>query len=88
MGAHVLLNVLNELVKSDKMRGLPSILSGFSNEFDKFNNTEARMLDSIYYMSFKVIHNRILAWKHQDFAIFYSLLYRTPLRNVTKIVNH
>ena len=41
MGAHVLLNVLNELVKSDKMRGLPSILSGFSNDFDKFNNTEA-----------------------------------------------
>ena len=30
MGAHVLLNVLNELVKSDKMRGLPSILSGLA----------------------------------------------------------
>ena len=51
MGAHVLLNVLNELVKSDN----------FSNEFNKFNNTGARMLDSIYHMSFKVIHNRILA---------------------------
>ena len=48
MSAHVLLNLLNQLSKRDKMRGLPSILSLFSNEFNKFNNTGARMLDSIY----------------------------------------
>ena len=48
MSAHVLLNLLNELGKSDKMRGLPSILSLFRNKFNKFNNTRARMLDSIY----------------------------------------
>ena len=30
MSAHVLLNLLNELRKSDKMRGLPSILSLFT----------------------------------------------------------
>ena len=30
------------------MRGLPSILSLFRNEFNKFNNTGARRLDSIY----------------------------------------
>ena len=30
MSAHVALNLLNELGKSDKMRGLPSILSFFS----------------------------------------------------------
>ena len=48
MSAHVLLNLLNELGKRDKMRGLPSILSLFRNEFYKFNNTRARMLDSIY----------------------------------------
>ena len=47
MSAHVLLNLLNELGKRDKMRGLPSILSLFRNEFNKFNNTRARMLDSI-----------------------------------------
>ena len=41
MSAHVLLNLLNELVKSDKMRGLPSILSLFRNKFNKFNNTRA-----------------------------------------------
>ena len=40
MSPHVLLNLLNSLRKSDKMRGLPGILSLFCNEFDKFNNTE------------------------------------------------
>ena len=33
MSAHVLLNLLNELGKRDKMRGLPSILYLFRNEF-------------------------------------------------------
>ena len=51
MSAHVLLNLLNELGKRDKMRGLPSSLSLFRNEFNKFNNTRARMLDSIYHMT-------------------------------------
>ena len=51
MSAHVLLNLLNELGKRDKMRGLPSILSLFRNEFNKYNNTRARMLDSIYHMT-------------------------------------
>ena len=50
MSAHVLLNLLNELGKRDKMRGLPSILSLFRIELNKFNNTRARMLDSIYHM--------------------------------------
>ena len=35
MSAHVLLNLLNELGKRDKMRGMPSILSLFRNEFNK-----------------------------------------------------
>ena len=51
MSAHVLLNLLNELGKRDKMLGLPSILSLFRNEFNKFNNTRARILDSIYHMT-------------------------------------
>ena len=41
MNAHVLLNVLNEFRKIDKMRGLQSILSPCCNEFKKFNNTGA-----------------------------------------------
>ena len=48
MSAHVLLTLLNEeKEKRDKMRGLPSILSLFRNELNKFNNTITRMLDSI-----------------------------------------
>ena len=53
MNAHVLLNLLNELRKRDKMQGLPSILSLFRNEINKFNNTRARMLDSIYHMTLR-----------------------------------
>ena len=51
ISAHVLLNLLNELPKRDKMQGLPSILSFFRNEFNEFNNTRAQMLDSIYHMT-------------------------------------
>ena len=57
MSAHVLLNLLNELRKRDKMWGLQSILSLFHNEFNKFNNTGARTLDSIYHMSLKLFKN-------------------------------
>ena len=56
MSAYVLLILLNELGKIDKMRGLPSILSLFRNEFDKFNNTRARMLDFILYLAVKPMH--------------------------------
>ena len=47
MSAHVLFNFLNKLGKRDKMQGLPSIVSLYRNEFNKFNNARARMLDSI-----------------------------------------
>ena len=43
MSAHVLVNLLNELRKSDKMRGLLSILLFFHNKFNKFNNTGVRI---------------------------------------------
>ena len=52
MSAHVLLNLLNELVKRDKMRGLSSILSLFRNKFNKFNNTRTRMLD--FFLSYDI----------------------------------
>ena len=51
MSAHVFLNLVNKFGKRDKMRGLPNILSQFRNEFNKFNNTGARMLDCIYHMT-------------------------------------
>ena len=63
MSAHVLLSLLNELGKRDKMRGLPSILSLFRNEFNKFNNTRAQMLDSIYHMTLRLLWNLISAVK-------------------------
>ena len=40
MSAHVLLSLFNELGKSNKMQGLPNILSLFPNKFYKFNNTK------------------------------------------------
>ena len=55
MSAHVLLNLLNELGKIDKMRGLQSILSPFRSDFNKFNKTRARMLDSIYHMTLRFL---------------------------------
>ena len=59
MSAHVLLNLLNELRKRDKMRGLLSILSLFRQEFNKFNNTGAQMLDSFYHMTLRLLRNLI-----------------------------
>ena len=67
MSAHVLLNLLNEMGKSDKMRGLPSILLIFLNEFNKFNKTGARMLDSIYHMTLKLIKKHIFGVKTSRF---------------------
>ena len=47
MSAHVLLNLLNKLRKSNKMQGLSSIILLFRNEFNKFNDTGAQVVDSI-----------------------------------------
>ena len=63
MSAPVLLNLLNELGKSDKMRGLPINLLLFCNKFNKLSNTGARMLDSIYHMILRLIKNRIFGEK-------------------------
>ena len=48
MSTHVLLNLLKELGKRDKMQGLPSILSHFRNKFNKFNKIGIRILDLSY----------------------------------------
>ena len=72
MSAHVLLNSLNELGKRDKMQGLSSILSLFRNKFNKFNITRARMLDSIYHMTLRLLFNLISAVKRYNFVIMLS----------------
>ena len=46
------------------MRRLPSILSLFCNEFNKFSNTRARMLDSIYHITFRLLLNLMSAEKN------------------------
>ena len=45
------------------MRGLPSILLLLRNEFNKFNNTGARMLDYIYLGTLNSLKNRIFGVK-------------------------
>ena len=55
--AHILLNLLNQLGKRHKMRGLSSSLNLFRNEFNKFNNIKARVLDYIYHMTLRLLLN-------------------------------
>ena len=77
MSTHVLLNLLNKLRKSDKMRGLQSILLLFCNEFNKFSNTRAQMLDSIYHMTLKLHVLKIEIFgviNVKNFAIYYTVL--------------
>ena len=56
MSAHVLLNLLNQLGKRDKMRGLLSIFFFFARSFNnKCDNTGARVLDYIHHMAFGLL---------------------------------
>ena len=73
MSAHVLLNLLNEFGKSDKMRGLLSILLLFRNELNKFNNTRARLLDSINHMT-NTLKSHFWRKKRYNFVIMYAAL--------------
>ena len=59
MSVHVLLNLLKELRKSNKMQGLLSIQSLFRNKSNKFNNTGAPKFDSIYHMTLRLLQNLI-----------------------------
>ena len=55
MSVHVLLKLLNEFGKRDKMQDLPSILSLFPNTFNKLNKRRARMLSYIYHMTLRLL---------------------------------
>ena len=91
ISAHVLSNLSNEFGKSDKVRGLLSIISLFLNEFNTFNNTGVRMVDYIYQIPVKLL-------KHSIFGVKTSRLYHkhatslwASFYNVThtqKSVNH
>ena len=88
MSAQVLLNTFNKLGKSHKLRGLPSILSLFCNEFNNFNNTRARMLDSIYHMSLKLLKIAFLGYIRQYFVIFMQCSLRCALICITTTYKH
>ena len=49
MSASVLMNLLNRFGKSDIKRVFSSNLFLFRNEFNRYNNSQARMLESVYH---------------------------------------
>ena len=59
MIADVLFNLLNELRNS---------VSLLRNEFNKFNKTGARMLDSLYHMAFKIFRTHTFGVKTLGFC--------------------
>ena len=64
MSDQVLLNSLNKLRKRDKCEACRAFyLFFYCSEFDKFNNTQARIIDSIYY-----------GVKTSRFPLFYAAL--------------
>ena len=69
-----ILNLLNELGKRDKMRGLPSIISLLRNEFNNSNKLGARMFHSIYHMALKYLKIAFLCVKCQHFPLLYATL--------------
>ena len=75
-------------ISSGQDLGKPRILSLFLNSFNKFNNTGGRMLDSIYYMTSKILKNHIFWLENVRFPLFLHNVIWTSLHNVTKSVNH
>ena len=72
MSAHVLLNLLKELGKRDKMQGLLSIVSHFHNEFNKLINTCTR-----FYLSYDImitLKSHFCCKKRYNFVIMYATL--------------
>ena len=64
MSAIVLLNSLNELEKKMKCEACRTFYIFFRNEINQFNDTLARMLDSIYHIRLKLIKNIIFDVKN------------------------
>ena len=71
MSVHVLLFLLSELGRRYKMRGLPSIFfSLFRTELNKFNNSGAKMLYSIFHMTVKILKNCMFGVKTSRFSLY------------------
>ena len=78
MSAHVLLNLLNEFGKRDNMGGLPSILSLFRSKFNKFNNTRAQMLDSVYHRTLKRLKKSLFGCENVKILPYFMQHSNTP----------
>ena len=91
--AHVVLNLLNKVWKSNKIceacQAMASILSLFPKEFNKFNNTGAGMLDSIYQMimTFKNFCYCVFGVKILTFCQIYAMLCQRHFRMLSKSIN-
>ena len=68
MSAHVLLNLLNELRKQDKMRGLPSIYISFFASLINSIIQEHECRDSIYHKTLKLHKKHIFGVKTSRFC--------------------
>ena len=64
MSAQILFNLLNKFGKRDKMCSLPSILSLFRSKLNKFINTGALMLNSIYHIASNLLKITLWMRKH------------------------
>ena len=85
MSAHALLKLLNKFRKRDKMLGKPHILSLFLNLFNKFDNTGAQVIDSVYHITLNLFCNHIFGVKMPRFCHLYSTLLLGSLHNVTEM---
>ena len=56
------------------MRLAEHFISFFRNKFNKFNNTVAQMLDSIYHMTIKLFRNYDFCVKTLRFCHIYGIL--------------
>ena len=64
MSVHVLLNLINELGKRDKMQGLPSILFFFRNEYVSINHYPQHVLR--FYIISYLCNAFVFCLKKQD----------------------
>ena len=71
---------IKRMGKRVEMRGLPSILSLYSNEFNKFNNTRARMLDSVYHVTLRLLCSLIADGKT---LLFYHNVHKVVMDAIT-----
>ena len=67
------------------MRCSKSIISLFCNEFNKFDNTGTRMLDSFYHMTLKLLKDRIFVVKTLIHLSITQLHYQPYTSKTTKV---